>query len=102
MTDIEVVANPALSRYEARIDGAVAGFTTYRLVGDRTVFTHTSVRDEWEGHGVGGALARYALDDVVAAGRLITPLCPFIAGYIARHPEYVASVDAAHREQFDG
>jgi predicted GNAT family acetyltransferase len=91
MTDIEVTDNPALHRYEARVDGVLAGFAAYRLEGERTVFTHTSVGDEWEGQGVASALARYALDDVVGAGRTITPICPFIAGYIARHPQYISS-----------
>jgi predicted GNAT family acetyltransferase len=97
MPDVVVTDNPGLHRYEARIGDVVAGFISYRIEGERTVLVHTSVRDEWEGHGVGGALARFALDDIVAAGRQITPLCPFVQGYLRRHPEYLSSVDDAHR-----
>jgi hypothetical protein len=89
-----------LNRYEARIDGVVAGFAVYRIEGNRTVFVHTVVGEGWEGRGVGSTLAREALDDVIAAGRLITPICPFIAAYISKHPQYVASVDPAHQAQF--
>jgi predicted GNAT family acetyltransferase len=52
------------------------------------VFVHTEVEDKFEGHGVGGALARGALDDVRARGFKVTPLCPFIAGWMKKHPEY--------------
>ena len=54
----------------------------------KRVFTHTSVDPDYEGHGVGSALARAALDDVRAHGISIVARCPFIAGYIDRHPEY--------------
>ncbi|MFC7573610.1 GNAT family N-acetyltransferase [Klenkia terrae] len=39
-------------------------------------------------HGLGGTLVRAALDDVRAAGGTVVPQCPFVAGWIARHPEY--------------
>lgn len=32
---------------------------------------------------------------------MVTPLCPFIAGWIRRHPDYVGLVDAANRADFD-
>jgi uncharacterized protein len=98
--DVEVSDNRPLNRYEARIGKVVAGFAVYRIEGDRTVFTHTVVGDDWEGHGVGSSLARYALDDVVAAGRAITPICPFIRAYITKHPQYVTSVDPEFQPQF--
>ena len=28
------------------------------------------------------------LDDLRARGRAVVPLCPFVAGFIRRHPEY--------------
>jgi predicted GNAT family acetyltransferase len=53
------------------------------------IFTHTQVEDAYEGHGVGSALARFALDDVRASGtRKVLPLCPFIKGWIEKHPDY--------------
>jgi predicted GNAT family acetyltransferase len=49
---------------------------------------HTEVDPEFEGSGLGGKLVAGALDDVRAQGRRVQPLCPFVAKYIARHPEY--------------
>jgi uncharacterized protein len=89
---VTVSNDPAHNRYVAIVDGQVAGFAVYRLEGERTIFQHTIVADEYEGQGVGSTLARVALDDVVATGRKIVPICPFIAAYIERHPEYEQSV----------
>ncbi len=81
------------SRYEIVVDGAVAGFAAYVIQHGRVVFTHTVIDDAFEGKGLGSILARTALDDVRASGRRIVPQCPFIAGYIDRHPEYADLVD---------
>ena len=98
--DIAVVDDPDRSAYVVSVNGGEAGRLEYRLHGDRVVFTHAEVDPRWEGLGVGSQLAKTALDDVVARGKQITPLCPFIVSYIQRHLEYVASVDEAHREEF--
>ena len=85
---IEVSNNETDQRYEIHVDGALAGFAEYRLRPDALVFTHTQVLDAYEGQGLGGKLARGALDDVRARGVRIRPRCPFIAAYIDRHPAY--------------
>ena len=88
LSELEIVDVPEAERFEARLDGEVLGFAEYRLQGDsRIVFTHTEVGPEH--HGVGSALARGALDQVRAAGeRKVVPRCPFIRGWIERHPDY--------------
>jgi uncharacterized protein len=100
--DIVVTNNPAARRYEVRVDGDLAGLTTYLLDDNRVVFTHAEVYPRWEGHGVGSALAKSALDDVIAQGKLITPKCPFIIDYIRRHPSYLDHVDERHRHELEG
>ena len=86
---VETTLNEAESRYEAHVDGELAGFAEYVLDGDRIVFTHTEVEDRCEGEGIGSTLARFALDDVRARGGLrVVPRCPFIRAWIDRHPEY--------------
>ena len=86
--DISVHDAPERSQYEISVDGVVAGFIAYRTRPERIVFTHTEVADEFEGRGLAGRLARGALDDVRARGLRVTPMCPFVAAYIRRHPEY--------------
>jgi predicted GNAT family acetyltransferase len=96
MTDVQVTDNPGESRFEARVDGDVAGFAAYDKADDRIVFTHTEVDDAFEGQGVGSALARGALDAVRAeGGHRVVPQCSFIRGWIDKHPDYQDLVDAS-------
>lgn len=75
-------------RFEASIDGELAGFARYVRLPDRVVFTHTEVDPAFEGRGVGSALAKGALDAMRANGDRVEARCPFIAAYIKRHPAY--------------
>lgn len=95
--DIAVTDDPENSRYAVTVDGAPAGGAYYRFRDGRVVFTHTEVDPVWEGRGVGSALARAALDDVRRTGRHAIPLCPFIAGWIRKHPDYLDVVDEHYR-----
>ena len=89
MTNVTVTNNPDLGRYEAHIDGELAGFAQYRLTDALITFVHTEVDAAYEGRGVAGALARYALDDVRAGGsRRVRPVCPFFRSWIEKHPDY--------------
>ena len=95
MSDVQVTDNPAESRYEARVDGELAGFAAYETADDLITLTHTEVFDAYEGQGVGSALARAALDAVRADGsRKVLPRCPFIRGWIDKHPDYQDLVDS--------
>ncbi|MBA3822815.1 MAG: N-acetyltransferase [Ktedonobacterales bacterium] len=95
--ELTVTDNTAESRYQIQV-GAYVAFAAYHLNsgGDTITFTHTEVPKELEGGGVGGKLARFALDDSRARGRTVIPECPFIAAYIRRHPEYQDLVYASH------
>jgi uncharacterized protein len=85
----EVRHRPDEHRYEAWLDGELAGVAEYDLRPGTIVFTHTEVDPAFEGKGVGGALAGGALDQVRAAGEYdVVPQCPFVKAYIDKHPEY--------------
>ncbi len=87
-TEVEVVDAPDESRYQARVDGRLAGFAAYRMRAGRIVLTHTEVDPAYEGKGVGTALAKAVLDDIRARGLVAIVQCPFISAYLRRHPEY--------------
>ena len=81
--------HPEKHRYEAAIDGQLAGYCEYNLLSNAVMFTHTEVLPAFEGQGVGSALARHVLDEARARGAAVIPACQFIAGYIRKHREYV-------------
>jgi predicted GNAT family acetyltransferase len=74
--------------YEAYLDGERVGQLGYGRRGGVVTAIHTEVEPAAEGKGVGGRLARALLDDARAAGERVVPLCPFVKGWIERHPDY--------------
>jgi predicted GNAT family acetyltransferase len=80
--------NPEADRYELVDGDRVLGVAAYRRRGDTVEFTHTEVDQDEEESGLGSRLVRGALDDVRARGGSVVPLCPFVAGWIERHPDY--------------
>jgi predicted GNAT family acetyltransferase len=88
MAEPSVADNPSELRYELWVDGRLAGLIRYTLDGDVVTMVHTEVEPAFEGQGLGQALVAGALDLARAEGRLVRPLCPFVAKYIARHGEY--------------
>jgi predicted GNAT family acetyltransferase len=86
--DIEVIDQPKMRRFEIRLDGKLAGTAAYRLEPGQVRFTHTEVDPAYEGHGIGGKLAAGALDAIRERDLKVVPLCPFIAEFINRHPQY--------------
>jgi predicted GNAT family acetyltransferase len=90
---IEIVDHPDESRFQVRVGGREAGSAYYRLEPGRVAVTHTEIDPEFEGQGVGSAMARTVLDEIRDRQQTVVPLCPFIAGYIKRHPEYTDLVE---------
>lgn len=90
---MEMRNDPANHRYVAEAEGEVVGVAVYHLRNGRHIFVHTEIALEHEGEGVASVLARYALDDVRSKGGIVVPACPFIDGWIRRHPEYGDLVD---------
>ena len=83
----DIVDNVEERRYEARVDGALAGWVEYGRVEGRIVAFHTEVLPQFGGRGIASALVRRVLDDARAAGRKVTPRCPFFVAHFERHPE---------------
>lgn len=60
----------------------------YMRDGKRIIFTHTGVPPEAEGQGIGASLAKAGLDYARDEGLIVKPMCPFVATFVQRHPEY--------------
>lgn len=94
---------PEQSRFEAHVDGGLAGFVDYQAAGEVLVLKHTEVLPGHEGQGVGGALARYSLEQTRARGLRAVVVCPFILAWVRKHPDHAPELyNAAPRPDADG
>ena len=98
-SEAEVADVPEASRYELRLGGRLIGLAAYRRRDGRIAFTHTEVDESCEGRGFGSRLAAAALENAEREGLEVVPLCPFIAHYIDRHPEYESLVASGYRDR---
>lgn len=83
---LDIHDEPKMHRYVAVLDGEFAGDLRYKSHPRELVATH--VGEAFGGRGVGSALVKFALDDARTNDLKIVPICPFVAAYIERHPEY--------------
>ena len=78
------------SRYEAHIGDHLAGVLAYyddEESGERTL-RHTVVGEAFGGHGVGSALAAFAMQCARDAPHKIVPQCTFVQSWLIKHPEH--------------
>ncbi|MFN3742425.1 MAG: GNAT family N-acetyltransferase [Anaerolineales bacterium] len=84
----KVYHNEQENRFEIRLGTEIAELTYARQGEKVLVLLHTGVPPAWEGRGIGSRLVKAALDYARQRGYKIIPLCPFVAAYLRRHPEY--------------
>ena len=79
--------NPVLKRFELETEGHTASLY-YKLEPGVITLVHTEVPPELGGRGIGSALARGVLEAIRARGLKVVASCPFVAGYMGKHPEF--------------
>lgn len=93
--------NPASSRYEVFAGAELAGFSTYKLRGQRIAFLHTETDPAFAGRGLARRLVTEALDDARRRGLQVLPFCPYVKEVIANNRgDYLDLVPAKDRERF--
>lgn len=58
------------------------------IVGGKIFLTHTEVPKSLEGKGIGSVIVKLAYENIKARELKLVPLCPFVAAYVKRHPEW--------------
>ncbi|WP_416446088.1 bifunctional pirin family protein/GNAT family N-acetyltransferase [Leucobacter sp. HNU] len=93
--EVRVVHQPEQRRYAVTVGGELAGFTEYlpRDAGQRLLFVHTETFPQFAGQGLASRLVSEALAEVRGSGKRIVPLCPYVAAWLRKHPEYDDAVD---------
>jgi hypothetical protein len=74
-------------RFEIEKDGAVA-YLEYNWNGEVLELIHTEVPPSMQGSGKASELAKFALDWAIEKNAKVDIICPMVAGYVQKHPEY--------------
>jgi len=85
--DYQLLNKKSKKQYEFHIDEHTPRIE-YIKAQDKIYLTHTEVPKALEGKGIGSAIIKAALEDVKSQGLTLVPLCPFVAMYIKKHPEW--------------
>lgn len=88
MENYKLIDNVALHQYEFRIGDLIPRIEYIKTKNGEIYLTHTEVPSALEGKGVGSSLVRLALEDIERQQLHLVPLCPFVAGYVQKHPEW--------------
>jgi uncharacterized protein len=91
---VNVEHDPDRHRFIVRLP-AGTGQLRYTVAGPGLLeYWHAEVDPALRGTGVGDALVRAAMDYARQAGQKVNPTCPFVRGWLTRHPEYLELVAA--------
>jgi predicted GNAT family acetyltransferase len=85
---LDVIHNSAEDRFEVWIDGQLSKLD-YIEDDNTIVMTHVGVYPEHRGQGVAGKLTEIALEYAKVKSLRVIPMCPYIATYIRRNPQYI-------------
>lgn len=85
--DIPLINNELSRQFELVIDQVKAKIE-YDLQKDRIFLLHTEVPQALAGRGVGNAIVEKALQYIDANNLKLVPLCPFVAAFLKKHPDW--------------
>ncbi len=83
----QLIDNKELKQYEFHIEELIPRIE-YIKAQKQIFLTHTEIPNFLAGKGVGKELVKQALEDIKQKDLTLVPLCPFVALYIKRHPEW--------------
>lgn len=85
--EFKIRENIEKKRFETEVENKIA-LIEYIRAEDKMYLTHTEVPKELEGKGIASSMAKQVLQQIKDENLKLVPLCPFIASYIRRHPEW--------------
>lgn len=95
-SNIKLIINSDKKRFELQVENHIA-FIEFILNNENIMFlTHTEVPKALEGKGVGSAIVEKTLLYIKSHNYTLAPLCPFVAKYILRHPEWKSILDKGY------
>ena len=88
-----ILLNPDRNRFEILV-GDERAVLIFRLRGTQLSLIHTEVPPAMQHHGLADALARAALEYARRNSLRVNVICPFVAKFLTRHPEFQDLVES--------
>jgi uncharacterized protein len=75
-------------KYTIAVDGQTVGLAAVADRGNQRVFYHTEVDERFGGRGLANILVGEALEATRAEGKRAVAVCPMVATFVKKHPEF--------------
>jgi uncharacterized protein len=87
-TGAQTVVSAADGKYTIAVEGETVGLAAVADRGNQRVFYHTEVEERFGGRGLASILVGEALEATRADGKRAVAVCPMVAAFIKKHPEF--------------
>jgi uncharacterized protein len=94
-TGAEATVSAADGKYTIAVDGQTVGLAAFADRGNQRVFYHTEVDEQFGGRGLASIVIGEGLAASRADGKRVVPVCPTVADFIKKHPEFNDIADKA-------
>jgi uncharacterized protein len=94
-TGAEATVTAADGKYTVAVDGQTVGLAAFADRGNQRVFYHTEVDERFGGRGLASIVIGEGLAATRADGKRVVPVCPTVADFIKKHPEFDDIADKA-------
>jgi uncharacterized protein len=87
-TGAQTVVSAADGKYTIAVEGETVGLAAVADRGNQRIFYHTEVEERFGGRGLASILVGEALEATRADGKRVVAVCPMVAAFIKKHPEF--------------
>jgi predicted GNAT family acetyltransferase len=87
-TGAEATVRAADGKYTIAVDGQTVGLAAVADRGNQRVFYHTEIEEQFGGRGLANIVVGEALEATRADGKRVVAVCPMVAAFIKKHPEF--------------
>ena len=97
-TGAEATVSAAEGKYTIAVAGETVGLAAVADRDNQRIFYHTEVEERFGGRGLATILVAEALAATRTDGKRVVPVCPMVAAFIKKHPEFNDITDKATPE----
>jgi uncharacterized protein len=87
-TGAQTTVSTADGKYTIAVEGETVGLAAVADRGNQRVFYHTEVEERFGGRGLASILVGEALEATRADGKRVVAVCPMVAAFIKKRPEF--------------